>query len=197
MFSSAAQLVLASGSSYRRTLLDRLGVQYTVCPADVDETPRAGEPPVAIAGRLALEKARAVAPRFPSHLIIGSDQVATIDGITTVGKPLSHARAVKQLMELSGKRVDFHTAVCLLNSLTNVERSAVVSTTVEFRRLSGAAIETYLQKDHPYDCTGSAKIESFGIALVRRVASEDPSALIGLPLIALQDLLAAEGVQLI
>jgi septum formation protein len=178
-------------------LLDRLGVQYTVCPADIDETPRLGESPVAMAERLALEKARAVAPRFPDHLIIGSDQVATIDGMTTLGKPLSHARAVKQLMELSGKRANFHTAVCVLNSSTNVERSAVVSTVVEFRPLSPAAIEAYLQRDSPYDCTGSAKIESSGIVLVRRVASEDPSALIGLPLIALQDLLAAAGVHLV
>ena len=152
---------------------------------------------MAIAERLALEKARAVASRFPDHLIIGSDQVATIDGVSALGKPLSHARAVEQLKELSGRHADFHTAVCLLNSSTNVGRSAVVSTTVEFRSLSAAAIEAYLQTDHPYDCTGSAKIESSGIVLVRRVASEDPSALIGLPLIALQDLLAAEGVHLV
>lgn len=197
MFSSATRLVLASGSSYRRALLDRLGLQYTVCPADIDETPRPGELPVEIARRLALEKARAVAPRFPNHLIIGSDQVATLDGVNALGKPLSHTRAVEQLMELSGKRADFHTAVCLLNSSTSAGRSAVVSTAVEFRPLSPAAIEAYLQKDRPYDCTGSAKIESSGIVLVHRVASEDPSALIGLPLIALQDLLAAEGVQIV
>lgn len=197
MFSSATRLVLASGSSYRRILLDRLGVQYTVCPADIDETPLPGELPVAIAKRLALEKARAVASRFPNHLIIGSDQVATIDGTTTLGKPLTHARAVAQLLELSGKRADFHTAVCLFNSSTDVARSAVVSTAVEFRPLSPAAIEAYLQTDGPYDCTGSARIESAGIMLVRRVASDDPSALIGLPLIALQDLLASEGVHLV
>ena len=197
MFSSPTQLVLASGSSYRKALLDRLGLQFTVSAADIDESPLPGEAPCALAERLAIEKARAVAPRFPGHLIIGSDQVATLDGITTLGKPMSHVRAVEQLTALSGKEANFHTAVCLLNATTSVLRSTLVTTTVEFRTLSPAAIETYLRRDRPYDCTGSAKIEAFGIVLVRRVLSDDPSALIGLPLIALQDQLAAEGITLV
>ena len=197
MFSSAKQLVLASGSSYRKALLDRLGLQFTVSAAEIDESPLPGEAPSALAERLAIEKARAVASRFPGHLIIGSDQVATLDGITTLGKPISHVRAVEQLTALSGKEADFHTAVCLLNAATGVLRCTLVTTTVEFRTLSPAAIETYLRRDRPYDCTGSAKIEAFGIVLVRRVYSEDPSALIGLPLIALQDLLADEGIALV
>ena len=191
------QVVLASGSSYRKALLDRLGLQFTVCPADIDESPRPGEAPAAIAARLANEKARAIAARFPHHLIIGSDQVATLDGVKTLGKPMSHARAIEQLSALSGKQAHFHTAVCLLNSSTDVLRCATVTTTVEFRALSPTAIETYLRRDRPYDCTGSAKIEAFGIVLVKSVTSADPSALIGLPLIALQDLLATEGIALI
>jgi len=197
MFSSTSRLVLASGSSYRKALLDRLGVQFTVCSAGIDESPHPGEAPAAIAERLAMEKARAVAPTFPNHLIIGSDQVATLDGVTTLGKPLSHPNATDQLMRLSGNQARFYTAVSFLNSKSNVVRSSTVETVVEFRSLSPTAIEDYLRRDQPYDCTGSAKIESFGIVLVRSVVSEDPSALIGLPLIALQDLLAAEGVHLI
>jgi septum formation protein len=197
MFSSPTQLVLASGSSYRKALLDRLGLQFTVSAADIDESPLPGEAPCALAERLAIEKARAVAPRFPGHLIVGSDQVATLDGVTTLGKPMSHVRAVEQLTALSGKEAYFHTAVCLLNATTGVLRCTLVTTTVEFRTLSPAAIETYQRRDRPYDCTGSAKIEAFGIVLVRRVSSDDPSALIGLPLIALQDQLAAEGIALV
>ena len=197
MFSSATQLVLASGSSYRKALMERLAVPFDICSADIDEFPHAGEAPLSLAERLAAEKARAIAHKFPRHLIIGSDQVATVDGVRSLGKPMSHAKAVEQLSALSGKQVRFYTAVCLLNSATHALRSATVPTTVEFRMLSPAAIEAYLQRDRPYDCTGSAKIEASGIALVHRVVSEDPSALIGLPLIALQDLLAAEGVHLI
>jgi len=138
MFSSPTQLVLASGSSYRKALLDRLGLQFTVSAADIDESPLPGEAPCALAERLAIEKARAVAPRFPGHLIIGSDQVATLDGITTLGKPMSHVRAVEQLTALSGKEAYFHTAVCLLNATTGVLRSTLVTTTVEFRTLLGS-----------------------------------------------------------
>ncbi len=197
MFTNALPLVLASGSSYRKALLDRLRLPFTVCPADIDESPQPGEAPEALAERLSVEKARAIAPRFPRHLVIGSDQVATADGVTILGKPMSHAGAVEQLAELSGRQTRFHTAVCLLNSSTQAVRCATVTTIVEFRTLSRNAIEAYLRTDRPYDCTGSAKIEAAGIALVRSCASEDPSALIGLPLIALQDLLAAEGVALV
>ena len=196
-FSHPLGLVLASSSSYRRTLLDRLGLDFSVCPAHLDETPLPGEAPEAVARRLASDKARAVAPRFPNHLIIGSDQVATSDDITVLGKPLNHANAVEQLGRLSGQRVYFYTAACLFNSHTNVLRAAMVPTEVEFRLLSRTTIEDYLHRERPYDCTGSAKIEGLGIALVRKVVSDDPSALIGLPLIALQDMLAAEGVYVV
>jgi septum formation protein len=193
-FSSPLGLVLASSSSYRRTLLDRLGLGFNVCPAELDETPLPGEAPQAVARRLASAKARAIAPRFPNHLIIGSDQVATLDDITILGKPLTHENAVAQLGRLSGQRACFYTAACLFNSCTNVLRAAIVPTVVEFRPLSHTTIEAYLHRERPYDCTGSAKIEGLGIALVRKVVSDDPSALIGLPLIALQDMLEAEGV---
>lgn len=196
-FSNATELVLASGSSYRKALMERLGVPFAVCPADIDESPLPAETPASTASRLAGEKAQAIAAQFPRHLIIGSDQVATMDGVTSLGKPMAHAKAVEQLSQLSGKQVWFYTAVCVLNSATRALHSAMVATTVQFRTLPPATIEAYLQKDRPYDCTGSAKIEAFGIVLVRRVVSEDPTALIGLPLIALQDLLAAEGISLI
>ena len=196
-FSRSLGLVLASASSYRRALLGRLGLDFDVCPADLDEMPLPGEAPEAVARRLASDKARAIAPQFPNHLIIGSDQVATLDGITILGKPLTHANAVDQLGRLSGQRACFYTAVCLFNSCTNVLRAAMVPTEVEFRPLSNTTIEAYLHRERPYDCTGSARIEALGIALVRKVVSEDPSALIGLPLIALQDMLAAEGVYVV
>ena len=196
-FATTRGLVLASSSSYRRALLERLALEYSVCPAAIDETPQPGETPSATARRLAAEKARAVTPRFSNHLIIGSDQVATIDGVTTLGKPLTHANAVAQLTSLSGKRAFFYTAVCLLNSATGVLHEAMVPTEVLFRPLSAETVENYLRRERPYDCTGSAKIEGLGISLVSKVVSEDPSALIGLPLIALCELLATEGVYVI
>lgn len=196
IFSTPDSLVLASGSRYRKALLDQLGLRYTVCAPDIDETPMGAESPAATAGRLARVKARAVAERFPASLIIGADQVATVDGVSTFSKPETHANAVAQLRQMSGRSALFHTAVCLLNARTGVEHEALVSTEVCYRSLSDDVIETYLQRDRPYDCAGSAKIESLGIALVRRVTSDDPTALLGLPLIALLDLLAAEGVRL-
>lgn len=193
VFSGKDGLVLASASRYRRGLLDQLRLRYTVCPADIDESQRAHETAVELATRLAREKARAVAPRYPHSLIIGSDQVASLSE-RIFGKPGDHPGAVAQLRAMSGRTVQFHTAVCVLNARTGVERSAVVPTEVRFRRLGETAIEKYLQADLPYDCAGSARIEGLGIALVERVRSDDPSALLGLPLIALLDLLAAEGV---
>lgn len=193
VFSGEEELVLASASRYRRALLDQLRLRYAVCPAAIDESPHAHETPVELATRLAHEKARAVAPRYPSRLIIGADQVAAC-GEWIFGKPGDHPGAVAQLRAMSGRTVQFHTAVCVLNARSMVERSALVPTEVRFRRLSDAVIEKYLQADLPYDCAGSARIEGLGIALVERVRSDDPSALLGLPLIALVDLLAAEGV---
>lgn len=190
----AQRLVLASGSRYRKALLDQLGLTYAVCSPDIDEAPIGGEMPTETVARLARQKARAVAECFPASLIIGADQVATVDGMVAFSKPETHANAVAQLTQMSGCSVAFHTAVCLLNSRTGVEHEALVSTDVRFRALSADVIETYLQRDRPYDCAGSAKIESLGVALVHRVTSDDPTALLGLPLIALIDLLATEGI---
>jgi septum formation protein len=194
IFSSERELVLASGSRYRKALLDQLRLRYAVCPADIDETPLPEEDPVATATRLACQKARAVAPKYPAALMIGSDQVATIDGRSAFSKPLDHAGAVAQLSAMSGKTVLFHTAVCVLDARSQVERTDVVPTEVTFRTLSSQLIESYLLADQPYDCAGSARIEGLGIALVSQVRSTDPTALLGLPLITLVDLLRAVGV---
>jgi septum formation protein len=197
IFSDDVKVVLASRSPYRRALLEQIRLRHGVDPADIDERPLRGESAPDLASRLAREKARAVAARHPDAFVIGSDQVATMDGVSAFSKPGDHAAAVAQLTRMSGRRVVFHTAVCLLNASSGRERHAIVPTEVEFRPLSAGTIESYLHKDQPYDCAGSAKIERLGIALVRRVTSDDPSALIGLPLIALIDLLAAEGVSVV
>ena len=197
IFSSERELVLASGSRYRKALLEQLRLPFAVSPADIDEAPLPGEDPVALATRLACHKARAVAPKHPSALIIGSDQVATLDGRSAFSKPPDHAGAVAQLAAMSGRQATFHTAVCVLDPRGPTERSAVVPTEVVFRTLSPELIESYLRADQPYDCAGSARIERLGIALVSRVASTDPTALLGLPLIALVDLLGAAGVSVL
>lgn len=194
MFSATPQLVLASGSQYRRALLDQVGLEYVAIASDVDETPRACETAVELVTRLAREKARTVARACPDAVVIGSDQVGTLDGATAFSKPTDHDDAVAQLTRMSGQIVMFHTAVCVLNAKTLLERNAVVPTEVKFRQLSRETIEAYLRRDQPYDCAGSAKIERLGIALVERVTSDDPTALIGLPMIALITLLAAEGI---
>ncbi|MCC6531525.1 MAG: septum formation protein Maf [Burkholderiales bacterium] len=193
IFSDGPKLVLASASRYRRALLDQLRLAYSVCPPAIDETPREGERPRALAERLAREKACAVARRHAGALVIGSDQVATLDDLSAFSKPADHADALAQLTRMSGQTVVFHTAVCVYNTRTQRERHAIVPTEVRFRALDPEMIDAYLRLDQPYDCAGSAKIESLGIALVERVRSDDPSALLGLPLIALVDLLAAEG----
>ena len=197
MFSHESSIVLASGSRYRRALLDQIGLNYIACPADIEEDAHPGELPMGTASRLASEKARAVALRYPSALVIGSDQVGSLDGRTAFSKPGDHNEAVEQLTRMSGRTVHFHTAVCIFNARTCTERGALVSTEVHFRTLTTKVIEAYLKRDRPYDCAGSAKIESLGIALVERVTSDDPTALLGLPLIALIDLLAAEGVSVV
>jgi septum formation protein len=194
IFSSEDGLVLASGSPYRRALLDQIRLRYLVCAADIDESALSGEGPPALATRLACQKARAVAARYPQSLIIGADQVATLDGVTAFSKPHDHAEAAAQLARASGRTAVFHTAAAVLNARTGVERHVVVPTEVRYRVLTPERIERYLRLDQPYDCAGSARIEALGIALVERVVSDDPSALLGLPLIALIDLLAAEGV---
>lgn len=192
----APPLVLASTSPYRRDLLARLGLPFKTVAPGVDEVPRTGETPAATALRLAEAKAVAVAGTNPGALIIGSDQVADLHG-TPIGKPGTHARATQQLRSMRGQSVTFHTAVCLLNASTGARQLCAVPTDVRFRQLSDAEIEAYLLAEQPYDCAGSAKIEGAGIALVDRVSSSDPSALIGLPLIALVTQLAHEGVRVI
>ena len=186
------KLVLASTSRYRRELLGRLQLPFESAAPDVDETALQGETPPQTALRLAQLKARAVAQKFPAALIIGSDQVATLDG-AQIGKPGGHARALAQLKSMQGRAVVFHTALCLLNSESGRMQVREIPVTVHFRPLSEAQIEAYLRKEQPYDCAGSAKSEGLGIALVERYEGDDPNALIGLPLIALTDMLRGEG----
>ena len=189
------QIVLASSSAYRKALLARLGLDCRAIAPEIDESALPHETAETTALRLAQAKARSIAANERTALVIGSDQVAVLDD-RAVGKPGSHAAAARQLREMSCNTVIFHTALCLHNAATGAEQLASVPTTVRFRRLSDAQIERYLQRDQPYDCAGSAKIEALGIALVEHVASADPTALIGLPLIALVTMLAREGVSM-
>ncbi|WP_144638691.1 Maf family nucleotide pyrophosphatase [Bordetella genomosp. 13] len=184
-------LILASSSPYRRELLSRLRLPFTAISPDIDETPRPGETPTELALRLSVEKAQAVAARHPGALVIGSDQVATVDG-TPIGKPGSFERARAQLEGLSGRDVEFHSALALTDG-TRVLREDVV-TRCRFRTLSRAAIEAYLRAEQPYDTAGSAKAESLGIALMQAIESDDPTAIIGLPLIALTNMLREFGI---
>jgi septum formation protein len=192
--SPIAPLVLASSSRHRQALLQRLGLPFTVVAPEIDETPLAGERPAETAIRLAEAKARAVAPKHPEALIIGSDQVAEFRG-EPVGKPRDSAHALELLQAMRGHTVIFHTAVALLNARTDVCRNALVDVVSSFRHLDDPALEAYLDREKPFDCAGSVKSEGLGIALFTRIASDDPTALIGLPLIRLVDLLAAEGVR--
>ena len=186
-------LLLASSSPYRRSLLDRLRIPYEAIAPDVDESARAEEPPRETALRLAEAKACAIATVHRTGLIIGSDQVASLDGMP-IGKPGGEPAALEQLLSMRGRLVVFHTAVCLLDAASGALQVEDVPTTVQFRRFSASEAERYLKVDQPFDCAGSAKIESLGIALVERVESTDPTALIGLPLIALVSMLRARGV---
>ncbi len=188
------RLVLASTSPYRRELLARLNLPFETAAPDVDEMPLPGESPRVLALRLAEAKARAVGMAYRTTLVIGSDQVADLAG-ESLGKPGTHERAVAQLRRLRGQAVDFHTALALLNTATGAVRSDVVTVRVHFRDYSDAQIERYLRRERPYDCAGSAKVEGLGIALLAAVESDDPTALIGLPLIRLTAMLAAEGVE--
>lgn len=192
---SPPPLVLASTSPYRRELLSRLHLPFTTCAPETDETPLAGEAPAATAERLAFAKARAVADRHPEALIIGSDQVAYCDD-QRFGKPGSRANARRQLRELSGKTVVFHTGLCLLNSASGRHHLRGIATEVRFRQLSDAEIERYLDKEDALNCSGSARSEGLGIALLEWMRSDDPTALVGLPLIALCEMLRDEGVEL-
>jgi len=190
------RIVLASTSPYRRALLARLRLPFEVKAPAVDESALPDEPARETALRLAQAKARTVAPSFPGALVIGCDQVAALDG-TQLGKPGSHRNAVAQLKAMRGKDVLFHTALALLNTETGAMQTAEAPTTVRFRQYSDREIERYLELEQPYDCTGSARIEGLGIVLVERVTGDDPSALIGLPLVRLADMLRKEGVALV
>jgi septum formation protein len=192
----ARALVLGSTSRYRRELLSRLQMPFEVAAPDVDETPHAGETPEALARRLAEAKARAVAQRYPAAIVIGSDQVADLDG-EPLGKPGDHARATEQLRRMRGRTVVFHTAmsvVCLESGFAQHEMAPV---RVRFRDLGDAEIEAYLRKEEPYDCAGSAKSEGLGIALLESIDNDDPTALVGLPLIRTCRLLRAAGLPLL
>jgi len=189
---SLRKVVLASTSRYRRTLLERLGFPFECADPQAGEAPLAGEAPAATALRLAEAKARTVAPRFSDALIIGSDQVASCDGMR-LDKPGTHDNAVRQLMAMSGRTARFDTAVVVLDAKTEKQRSRVVACSVTFRSLTPQQIESYLRREQPYDCAGSAKAEGLGIALIARMETEDPTSLIGLPLIALTELLAEAG----
>src|ERR1035437_4580192 len=190
------QIVLASTSIYRRELLARLGLPFEVASPDVDEIPLPRETPQDTARRLAEAKARAVAARFPRAIVIGSDQVAVLEG-TTLGKPGNHANAVRQLKAMRGKEVVFHTALCLCNAASGQAETRVVPYCVRFRDYSDTQIEHYLRREQPYDCAGSARCEGLGIALIAEMRGDDPNALIGLPLIALIEMLAAQGVSVL
>lgn len=189
-------LILASTSPYRRELLARLGLPFSVANPQTDETPLPDETPETLALRLAEAKARAVAGEYPDALIIGSDQVATVDG-RIYGKPGTHARAVEQLRALSGKTVNFFTGLCLHNSRTGQTDVRGIPTLVTFRQLSDGEIENYLQREPAYNCAGSAKSEGLGIALLESMRGDDPNALVGLPLIALCDMLRRQGVSVL
>jgi septum formation protein len=186
-------LILGSTSRYRRELLERLRLPFEVRSPEVDETPLAGEAPAALALRLALAKARAVAAHAPDAVVIGSDQVADLAG-TPVGKPGDHARAVAQLRSMRGQSIVFQTAVAVVHQQAGFEASALVPVRVSFRDLSDDEIERYLRAEQPYDCAGSAKSEGLGIALLTAIESDDPTALIGLPLIRTAELLRQAGI---
>ncbi|MFN3902457.1 Maf family protein [Rehaibacterium terrae] len=186
------KLILASTSPYRRELLGRLGLPFETARPEVDEAPQPGEPPAALARRLAAAKARAVAARHPEDWVIGSDQVADLDG-RPLGKPGDHARAVAQLRAAAGREVRFHTGLCLLRGTDDEVQHHLDLTVVRFRPLDVDEIERYLRTERPYDCAGSFKCEGLGITLFEAIESRDPTALIGLPLIALAGMLRRAG----
>jgi septum formation protein len=190
---SRLPIVLASTSIYRKELLNRLQLPFITQSPDTYETPLPEETPKNMASRLAVAKAKSVSKLYPSALIIGSDQVADLAG-TAIGKPGTYEKAAAQLRLVRGKTVDFHTAVCLYNSQTGRLQSEVVTCEVSFRNLTDAEIENYLQREPAFDCAGSAKAEGLGIALIAHIKSDDPNALIGLPLIKLIDMLNSENI---
>ena len=193
--SSGRPLILGSTSRYRKELLNRLRIPFETASPDVDETPNSNESPKDLALRLALAKARAVALKYPEAVVIGSDQVADLEG-TPLGKPGNHANAILQLQRMRGKTVIFQTALSVVCIATGFERTDLAEVKVKFRDLSDAEIETYLRAEEPYDCAGSAKSEGLGIALLDSIENDDPTALIGLPLIRTCQMLREAGMKL-
>jgi len=189
-------LILASSSEFRRELLQKLQIPFSSISPRVDETPFENEKPHETALRLAQDKARKIGADYPHALVIGCDQVATLDG-EQLGKPLNHVNATKQLKSMRGREVTFHSALCLYNAATGNMQAEVVPYIVRFRQLSDEQIENYLNKEQPYQCAGSAKSEGLGIALMERMIGEDPNALIGLPLIKLIDMLENENISVL
>lgn len=190
------KLILGSTSPYRRDLLERLRVPFDVAAPDVDEAPQATETPKQLACRLAMAKARAVAAQFPACVVIGSDQVADLDG-QSLGKPGNHARATAQLQQMRGKTVIFQTAVAVVCQETGFAETDLAEVKVKFRELADAEIEAYLRAETPYDCAGSAKSEGLGIALLESIENDDPTALVGLPLIRTCRMIQAAGVRVL
>ncbi|MFH6568025.1 Maf family protein [Pseudomonas kulmbachensis] len=188
-------LLLASSSVYRRDLLARLRLPFSCSSPDIDESHRPGESAIELVKRLSLEKARALSASHPNHLIIGSDQVAVLDG-QIIGKPHTHDKARQQLMNASGNSVSFLTGLCLLNSHTDLHQTDCISFTVHMRTLSTEQIERYLLAEQPYDCAGSFKAEGLGVSLFQRTEGDDATSLVGLPLIRLVSMLLAEGVDI-
>lgn len=190
------KLILGSTSPYRRALLTRLRLPFDVAAPEVDESPQALETPQQLACRLAITKARAVAAQFPAAVVIGADQVADLDG-QALGKPGNHARAVLQLQQMRGKTVIFQTALAVVCLETGFEQTDLAQVKVKFRHLKDVEIEAYLQAEAPYDCAGSAKSEGLGIALLEAIDNDDPTALVGLPLIRTCRMLEAAGIRLL
>jgi septum formation protein len=190
------KLILGSTSPYRRELLERLRIPFEVAAPDVDEAPQANETPKQLACRLAMAKARAVAAQFPSCVVIGSDQVADMDG-EALGKPYNHARATAQLQQMRGKTVIFQTAVAVVCLETGFAQMDLAQVKVKFRELADTEIEAYLRAETPYDCAGSAKSEGLGIALLESIDNDDPTALVGLPLIRTCRMIQAAGVRVL
>ncbi len=196
LLNASRPVVLGSSSRYRRELMERLRIPFSVAVPDVDETPHAGETPRNLALRLALAKAHAVAQLHPEAVVIGSDQVADLAG-QPLGKPGEHARAVQQLRQMRGKTVIFQTALAVVCLSTGFEQVDLAEVRVVFRDLSDEEIESYLQAEKPYDCAGSAKSEGLGIALLESIDNDDPTALVGLPLIRTSRLLRQAGIKLL
>jgi septum formation protein len=193
---TTSPLVLASSSRYRKALLERLRLPFTIAAPSIDETPRPGEAPAELALRLAELKARSIAPAHPAALIIGSDQVAEFAG-AAIGKPRDRAHALEMLRSMRGRSVVFHTALALLNAKSGRLQLALVDVSSTFRLVDDAALEAYVDADQPHDCAGAVRAETLGITLFTRIAGDDPTALIGLPLIRLTDMLLSEGVSLL